>query len=71
MPHILVIQSPEQRSMFIGLRGKKALEKYITMADTHGWAWRYHDGTGWADGSPDAYRQIQSLTETCMATCVY
>lgn len=24
-------------------------------------AWRYHDGNGWADGSDEAWRHIQSL----------
>lgn len=71
MTHILVIQSPDQRSMFIGLRGKRSLQLYITMAKRNGWEWRYHDGSGWADGSEKAWEAIQSVTETCMATCVY
>jgi hypothetical protein len=24
-------------------------------------AWRYHDGSGWADGSPDAWKHINSI----------
>lgn len=24
-------------------------------------AWRYHDGNGWADGSPDAWRHVDHL----------
>ena len=24
-------------------------------------AWRYHDGSGWADGSPDAWTQINQI----------
>lgn len=28
-------------------------------------AWRYHDGTGWADGSPDAWEMINQIPHRC------
>ena len=69
--HVLIVLSPTQRSMFISPRGKRRLQVMMDMADRHGWAWRYHDGNGWADESPSAALHIQSITEPCMATIVY
>jgi hypothetical protein len=27
-------------------------------------AWRYHDGSGWADGSPESWEHIDALPST-------
>ena len=69
--HTLVILSPTQRTMFIAPRRKRPLQAMMDMADRKGWAWRYHDGSGWADGSPSAERHIQSITEPCMTSILY
>lgn len=69
--HVLVIQSDTQRTMFISPRGKRRLQTMIDLAKGKGWAWRYHDGSGWADGSDESWEVIQAITEPCMARIVY
>lgn len=68
--HVLVTITDKQRMMFIA-KGKRALKPYMDMAERKGWAWRYHGGSGWADGSSTGWMEIQSVTEPCMATILY
>ena len=67
---VLVIISDKQRTMYISKRGK-ALKPYLAMAIRNEWTWRLHDGSGWADGSLDAWATIGSITEPCIAQIVY
>lgn len=69
--HVLIIVSDAQRSMFISPRGKRRLQAMINLAQGKGWVWRYHNGSGWADGSDESWKVIQSITEPCMARIVY
>ena len=69
--HVLIVQSDTQRSMFISPRGKRRLDTMTKLAKDKGWAWRYHDGNGWADGSDNAWQTIQTITEPCMARIIY
>lgn len=68
--HVLVILPPSGRQMVISKRAK-SLKQYIVTAKNQGWAWRYHDGAGWADGSLEAYKVIDTIMEPCRASIVY
>ena len=49
-------------------RTRKQAESWLrTMAEAHELAaWRYHDGSGWADGSTGAWKYIQDLPTSVM-----
>lgn len=70
MMYVLVTITEKQRLMYISKR-KRSLQPYMAMAERRGWAWRLHDGSGWADGSATGWMEIQSITEPCMAAIVY
>ena len=44
-----------------GSNSKKAVKKFLSESNPHIDAWRLHDGTGWCDGSDDAWKQIDNL----------
>lgn len=69
--YVLVFLNDKQtRSMMISKR-KRSLQPYMAMAERKGWAWRLHDGSGWSNGSATGWMEIQTITETCMATVIY
>lgn len=68
--YVLVTITTSQRMMHISTR-KKSLQPYMDMAERKGWAWRLHDGSGWAAGSSTGWMEIQSITDPCMAAIVY
>lgn len=58
----LVLIFRDNRELIAVARTKIALNEWrkrYNAADIL--AWRYHDGSGWADGSPDAWQHVNVI----------
>ena len=70
MKVLIAINSQGQEYAIVSNRAA-ALRGYIAEAKRNGKVWRYHDGNGWADGSEESWRHIQSVTGTRTTTIAY
>lgn len=69
--HILIFVLPDASEKAVVSGRAKSLRQYIATCERNGWTWRYHDGSGWAKGSVNAWREIETITGTRDTTIVY